>query len=149
MPIVRSYMCPDCAHQMTVTLNGDQWEEPAPECPVCTKNPMDQNFKMNIGGSVRSQAEKVTEDILRNDYHVSDIQRDHREQSTPKVGYKNPASNQATWGIAREALEGAISSGRQSRLKHGSGLDILQANLKSGAEPDLIEISKRRAMRVY
>jgi hypothetical protein len=42
-----------------------------------------------------------------------------------------------------------MAAGRQTRLKHGSGLDILQANLKSGVEPDLIEVSKRRAMRVW
>jgi hypothetical protein len=35
------------------------------------------------------------------------------------------------------------------RLKYGSGLDVLQHNIKTGAEPDLVEISKRRAMRVF
>jgi hypothetical protein len=112
---------------------------------------MQQDFQpVAIGGSVRSKAEKMTEDILRNDYHVADLQRDHRDQSTPKVRYQDqrPQSN-STWGIAREALETAMAAGRQTRLKHGSGLDILQANLKSGVEPDLIEVSKRRAMRVW
>jgi hypothetical protein len=52
------------------------------------------------------------------------------------------------WGIAREALEAAVAGGRQTRLKYGSGLDVLQANLKSGAQPDLIELSKRRSPRV-
>jgi hypothetical protein len=52
------------------------------------------------------------------------------------------------WGIAREVLEAAVAGGRQTRLKYGSGLDVLQANLKSGAQPDLIELSKRRSPRV-
>jgi hypothetical protein len=46
-------------------------------------------------------------------------------------------------------LEGAIAAGRQMRVKHGSGLDVLQANLKSGAQKDLIEISKQRSVKVW
>jgi hypothetical protein len=45
-------------------------------------------------------------------------------------------------------LEAAVTEGRQTRLKYGSGLDVLQAHLKSGAQPDLIELSKRRSPRV-
>lgn len=149
MPIVRSYMCPVCAHQMSLTLTPEQWDDPAPECPECQRHAMQQDFKpVAIGGSPRSKAEKVTEDILQNDYQVADVQRDHRDQSTPKVNYKS-GPNASSWGIAREALESAVAAGRQVRQQHGSGLDILQANLKSGAEPDLIELSKRRAMRIY
>jgi hypothetical protein len=51
------------------------------------------------------------------------------------------------WGIAREVLEAAVAGGRKTRLKYGSGLDVLQDNLKSGAQPDLIELSKRRSPR--
>jgi hypothetical protein len=54
----------------------------------------------------------------------------------------------STWGKdqTNAALEQAIAVGRQSRLRHGSGLDVLQANLASGAEPDLIANSKRNKM---
>ena len=156
MPIVRSYMCNECGHYMNVTLTAEQWDEPAPNCPRCNawdfKEPMQQDFKpAAIGGSVRSKAEKLTEDILEKDYHVGDIQRDRHEGVAPKVRYKdqNAPINSSTWGVAREALESAIASGRQNRLKHGSGLDVLQQNLKNGTEPDLIELSKRRAMRIY
>ena len=138
-------MCQACGHYMNITLSQEQWDDPAPECPICTQSPMAQDFKPpGIGGSVRARAEKVTEDILEKDYQVSNIHRDPRQGAVPKTSY---ATSQ--WGVAREALEGAISAGRKSRLKHGSGLDILQQNLKSGAEPDLIELSKRRAMRIY
>lgn len=151
MPIVRSYMCGDCGHYLTVTLNADQWNAPAPYCPVCEARSMAQEFKpVAIGGSVRAKAEKITEDILEKDYHVADIERDHREQSRPKVRYADASrTNASGWSASPEALQGAISMGRKTRLQHGTGLDILQANLKSGAEPDLIELSKRRAMKVW
>jgi hypothetical protein len=105
-----------------------------------------------IGGSNLAKANKLVEDIMEKDYHVANIQRDHRDHSTPKVTLKDARtqpSNASTWGAAQSALEGAVAAGRQSRLKYGSGLDILHNNLKTGAEPDLIEISKRRAMRVW
>jgi hypothetical protein len=44
------------------------------------------------------------------------------------------------WVDLREALEAAAASERQTP----SGLDVLQANLKSGAEPNLIELAKRK-----
>jgi hypothetical protein len=74
-----------------------------------------------------------------------------KEGEAPKVRYKDQTSTVApsSWGIAQQALEGAIASGRQNRLRHGSGLDVLQANLKSGAEPDLIEASKRRMIKLW
>jgi hypothetical protein len=137
-------MCGTCGHHLTVTLDGSQWDAPAPECPQCAKAPMGQEFKLNIGGSNYARAQKITEDILANDYHVANIER---SPSRTKLEYKGP--DRSTWGVAREALEGAIAAGRQTRIRHGSGLDILQQNLKSGAEPDLIEISKRRAMKVW
>jgi hypothetical protein len=136
---------------MTVMLDQSQWNDPPPECPMCSKSEMAQDIKpVAIGGSVRSKAEKITQDILENDYGVTNVQRDKYEP-VPKVDYAGPHSKKAnsTWGVAREALEAAVTAGRQTRIRHGTGLDILQANLKSGAEPDLIELSKRRAMRIY
>lgn len=151
--IARSYMCGECGHYMTVTLSAEQWDKPAPNCPICSTQSLVQDFQPvpTIGGSARSKAEKLTEDILEKDYHVGDIQRDRQQESTPKVRYKDQPlpADASRWVGSREALEGAVAAGRQSRLKYGSGLDVLQQNLKTGAQPDLIEISKRRAMRVY
>jgi hypothetical protein len=53
----------------------------------------------------------------------------------------------SSWGITREALEAVVASGRQTRLNYGSWLDVLQASLKNGTLPDLIELSKRRCSR--
>jgi hypothetical protein len=44
------------------------------------------------------------------------------------------------WVDLREALEAAAAGERQTP----GGLDVLQANLKRGAEPDLIELAKRK-----
>jgi hypothetical protein len=46
------------------------------------------------------------------------------------------------WVDLREALELAAAGERQTP----SGLDVLQANLKSGVQPDLIELAKRSAL---
>ena len=75
-----------------------------------------------------------------------------REGVKNKVRYKDQPTrlDQAHFIAAnREMLETAAALGRETRLKHGSGLDVLQSALKSGAQPDLIEISKRRSMRIY
>lgn len=112
---------------------------------------MNQEFRpIAIGGSNTSRAHAVTEDILSNDYHVADMQRD-KHASTPAVRYKDQTSTipASTWQAANATLQQAISIGRETRLRHGNGLDVLQANLASGVEPDLIAASKRRAIKVW
>lgn len=151
MPIVRTYQCEDCNHRLEMMLTADDWDAPPPPCPVCAVRPMSQEFKpIAIGGSNSSRAHAVAEDILANDYHVADMQRD-KHARTPAVRYKDQTSTipASTWQAANQTLEMAIASGRETRLKHGSGLDVLQANLKSGVEPDLIANSKRRAIKVW
>ena len=151
MPIVRTYACNQCNHMMEVVLSSLDWDAEPPECPACAAREMRQEFKpVAIGGSVYAKARALTEDIAANDYHVADMQRD-KHAATPTVRYKDQSSNTmpSTWQAATETLEAAISAGRQSRLKYGSGLDVLQHNLKTGAEPDLIANSKRRAVKVW
>jgi 2-hydroxychromene-2-carboxylate isomerase len=112
---------------------------------------MQQEFKpVAIGGSNSAKAHAIAEDIAATDYHVADMQREHRSEGIPKVRYKDTTSVQSSnWGAAQGAIEMAIAAGRQTRLQYGSGLDVLQANIKSGAEPDLIANSKRRGIRIY
>lgn len=148
--IRRTYQCEQCFHRLEVELSSDQWDDPPPECPMCAVRLQQEFVPIAIGGSNRVKATDIAEDIISNDYHVADVQREHRPQGVPKVRYKDQSPAQSSsWGAAQQALEHAMALGRQTRLKHGSGLDVLQANLKSGAEPDLIEASKRRAIRVY
>lgn len=161
MPIVRTYACEECGHFMDVTLRLDQADDPAPMCPRCTFGDahhygdarMQQEFKpFSIGGSHIANAHKLAETIANEDYGVADIQREYRRDGTPKHRFKdqgNP-SQASTWGAANAAIEQAIAFGRQTRLQGGgSGLDVLQAALKSGEQADLIEVSKKRSMRVW
>ena len=65
MPILRTYQCPECNHRLDVTLTAEQWEHPAPSCPMCDAREMGQEFRPPaIGGSVRSQATRIAEDII-------------------------------------------------------------------------------------
>lgn len=148
---------------MKVTLTAEQWDVPAPNCPRCNawdlSNPMQQEFKpVAIGGSTYAKARAVAEDIAAKDYGVADLQwRKDREvsQATPhRLRDETPqtiaAATGSQWGVTGEALQQAVALGRETRLKHGgSGLDMLQRALKDGTQPDLIEASKRRAIKVW
>jgi putative FmdB family regulatory protein len=154
MPIVRTYACEQCNHHIEVTLSMEQCDDPAPECPACTARAMQQQFRpVAITGSPSARAHALAEDIAANDYHVANMGDARKEGDVPTVRYKDqsPSSLPAsTWsGVSQAALEQAMANGRHTRLNFGSGLDILQSNIKSGAEPDLIANSKRRAMRVW
>jgi putative FmdB family regulatory protein len=153
MPIVRTYACEQCNHFIEVTLSMEQCDDPAPECPACAARAMQQQFRpVAITGSPSARAHALAEDIAANDYHVADMGSARKEGDRPKVRYKDQTAPlpTSTWaGVPQATLEQAIASGRHTRLNFGSGLDILQSNLKSGAEPDLIANSKRKAMRVW
>lgn len=154
MPIVRTYACEQCNHFVEVTLSSEQWDEPPPDCPACAARAMQQQFRpVAITGSPSARAHAITEDIAANDYHVANMGDARREGAVPKVRYKDqPLSSlpASSWsGASAATLQQAIDIGRHTRLNFGSGLDILQSNIKSGAEPDLIANSKRRAMRVW
>lgn len=150
MPIVRTYACEQCNHFIEVTLSAEQWEEAPPDCPACAARAMQQQFRpVAITGSPSARARAIAQDIAANDYHVADTTMEdaRKEGDVPKTRYKDPPT---TWsGVNQATLEQAIANGRHTRMNFGSGLDILQSNLKSGAEPDLIANSKRRAMRVW
>lgn len=151
MPIVRTYQCGDCFHRVELTLEASQWDDPPPDCPACAVREMDQEFKpVAIGGSHRARAISMAEKIAAEDYGVADMKL-NKGGEPPKVRYKdqgNPAQA-STWGIGGDVLTNAMRIGRQTRMQHGDGLDVLQNALKSGAQPDLIELSKKRAARIW
>lgn len=157
MPIIRTYQCAECFHRMEVTLAAEQWDDPPPDCPRCVahdlQEPMQQDFKpIALGGSLNAKAHAVAEDIIANDYHVADYNRDRHEGAKPKVRYKDQTAQMmpAEWkSFNAPSLEAAAAIGRNTRLQFGSGLEVLQSNLKSGAQPDLIEISKRRSAKIW
>lgn len=153
MPVVRTYGCADCGHFIEVTLTMEQVDDPPPDCPYCANRAMQQEFKAPgiVNHSARSRATALAEDIMQKDYGVADFQRARQLGDRPSVRYSDQSNTmqRSTWGQAHAALEQAVAIGRQTRLKHGSGLDVLQSALKTGAQPDLIEASKRRAIRVW
>jgi hypothetical protein len=88
------------------------------------------------------------QDIISNDYNVANFTPDNRRGGVSKVRYKDQsAAVQSSW--SGDLLQQAISIGRQTRMEGGSGLDILKRNLADGTQPDLIEASKRRAIKVW
>jgi hypothetical protein len=165
MPIVRTYQCGDCFHRIEVTLTAEQWNDPPPDCPACTRREMNQEFKpVAIGGSVRAKAVKLAETIAAEDYGVADMNVEGYQGVRNKVRYKDVTPGtvlQSGWGsvpgqgggktitVDSALMATAMAAGRQTRQAGGDGLDILQSALKSGAQPDLIEQSKKRMMRVY
>jgi putative FmdB family regulatory protein len=150
MPIVRTYQCGDCFHRIEVMLDGSRWDEPPPDCPACAARQMDQQFKPPaIGGSNRAKAIALAETIASEDYGVADMKLD--KEGPNKVRYKDEGTpaQASTWGVGSEILTSAMRIGRQTRQQYGDGLDVLKSALKSGAQPDLIEMSKKRAARIW
>lgn len=155
MPIVRTYQCGECFHRIEVTLPSEAWDDPPPDCPACTAREMNQEFKpVAIGGSARSKAVKIASKIAEEDYGVADMQLDGKEgHPAQRVRYKDSHNSPAAhlpseWTADSGIMASAMARGREMRQKHGDGLDVLQNALKTGAQPDLIEASKRRALRV-
>lgn len=158
MPIRRIYQCPECFHRIEVELSAEQWDDPPPDCPRCVsydlQEPMQQEFKpIALGGSNHAKAHAIAEDIIAKDYGVADYNRDRHEGAKPKVRYKDQTApiEPSSWKTITggPSLEAAAAIGRQTRIEFGSGLDVLQSNLKSGAQPDLIEVSKRRSAKIW
>lgn len=153
MPIVRTYGCPNCNLLIEVTLDADQWDAAPPACPACAQRDMQQEFKpVAITGSHATRALDLAHEIASEDYHVADMQRDPRRESKPTVRYKDQratTSQSSSWQLAQGVLETAIAAGRDTRVKYGSPLSVLQENLRTGAEPDLIANSKKRMIKVW
>jgi hypothetical protein len=149
--IRRTYMCPDCGHSITVDLTMAEVDNGPPECPHCEVQ-TEQDFKpFGIAGSASARAVSLAETIAAEDYHVADMTVPSRAGEIPKVRYKDVTPTQAQqaskWGTSPEVLHGAIAAGRQTRQQFGSGLDVLQRNLRDGSQPDLIAASRRRAFK--
>lgn len=147
--ILRTYGCERCNHTLTMELRSDQWDVEPPECPRCANATHQEFVAPGIVGSVRSKAAALALDIAEKDYGVADIQADGKMEGRPKVRFKDASEGASSWGMQTGALAQAMAAGRDIRLKYGSGLDVLQTNLKNGSQPDLIELSKRRSVRVW
>jgi hypothetical protein len=148
--IIRTYRCEQCGYGMEVQLRSDQWNAEPPDCPQCARILGQEFAPPAIVGSNLAKATKTAEEIMRTDYGVADFRAARREGERSQVRYNDQSEqSRSQWGTSPEVLNQAIALGRETRQRYGSGLDVLQRNLKSGAQPDLIEISKRRSMSVW
>jgi hypothetical protein len=156
VPIVRTYACPDCFARTEVVLDASEWDRPAPSCEACDAR-LNQEFSPPaIGGSVRSRAVSLAENIIANDYGVANFKSDGRQGGTPTVRYKDQTASTlpSEWQRAghQAILEQAIAIGKMTKRESrglGDGLDILKRGLATGVQPDLIEASKKRAIKVW
>lgn len=153
MPIIRTFACLNCGKFIEQTLTLEQADEGPPDCPYCEGAEMERQFKpFGITGSNNARAHSIVEDIVANDYHAADFQREWRREGIPAVRYKDQGASTpaSSWNGVQGALEQAVAIGRQTRNRYGgTGLDVLKANLKSGAEPDLIANSKKQSIKVW
>jgi putative FmdB family regulatory protein len=156
MPIVRTYGCEQCGHFVEVTLTMEQVDDPPPTCPYCSQQTRQEFKPIAIGGSTVGKAVKLAETIAAEDYGVANMQHDTRRGGTPKVRYKDQGNDMqqaqaSSWGTSGAMMQVAMDAGRAARMSNGgfSGVDTLQKMLKDGTQPDLIEVSKRRSMRVW
>jgi|SRR5215469_321906 len=148
--ILRTYACEFCGHVIEVQLTSEQWNAEPPDCEYCAATPMVQEFKPPaIGGSPAGKARALAETIAAEDYQVADMPT---SESRGRVRYKDQGAEvipASSWAAAGSQLSQAVALGREVRLRHGNGLDVLQSALKSGAQRDLIADSKKRSIRVY
>ena len=150
--IHRTYMCEFCGHRLEVELRSDQWQEGPPDCPQCASTPTVQVFHPPaIVGGHSARAHAIAETIAAEDYNVADLRSPSR--SGPSVRYKDaPAADilpPSSWTAGHPQMAQALALGRETRLRHGNGLDVLQGALKSGAQRDLIADSRQRSMKVW
>lgn len=155
MPIVRTYGCADCGHTMDVVLSMDQVDDPPPDCPRCAAMTHQEFKPVALGGSAMSRAAKLAEDIIENDYKAANVHFGNREGDQNKVTYKDqspnlpPAAFESAKAKAQEYIAAGAAIGSQTRKKYGDGLDVLKSTLKDGTQPDLIEVSKARSIKVW
>ena len=159
MPIRRTFGCEVCGHFLTQELTLEHADWPAPMCPHCEGlSDMQQKFRppaiagTNTYESNRVRANKIAEDIAEKDYGVADMNVEGYRGVRNKVRYKDDnRQGGSVWGATSEALNRAIAMSRQDRIANGvaDGLTVLHENLRNGSQPDLIEVSKKRSMRVW
>jgi hypothetical protein len=147
--IRRTYGCGECGHVMTVDLTADQWNVDPPDCPVCSEQTHQEFFPPAIGGSHAGKARALAETIASEDYNVADYATSPSRGKTVRYRDASDAIPASTWATAGSEMAQAVAIGRDTRLRWGNGLDVLQGALKTGAQRDLIADSKRRSIKVY
>lgn len=81
----RTYECTDCSTVFEVTL--DSGDDGHPDCPTCSKVLEWRPSKVSIGGSNRSKAVDMAQNIMEQDYGLTNFKDNNREGD---VGYVAP-----------------------------------------------------------
>lgn len=126
-----------------------------PDCPHCQGISRQEFQPVAIAGVMaqhREAAVQMAVKVAKEDYGVEDMTI--RKGELPKVRYRDkPGASDlgsSSWvGPNRDMLQAGLREGRAVREQFGSGLDVLQGNLQRGSQPDLIELSKRKSMKVW
>lgn len=82
--IYRTYCCADCDAIFEVQCESNA---PDPGCPNCEKVLQWQPGGFSIGGSTESKAAKIAQDVMENDFGLSNYKDNNRQGD---VGYIDP-----------------------------------------------------------
>ena len=94
--IYRTYCCNSCDQLFEVTCeSGDEGD---PDCPICTKVLQWTPSKVSIGGSLESKAVRIAQDVMENDYGLTNFKDNNKPGD---VGYIDPTRKNAA---ERDAL---------------------------------------------
>ena len=90
MPVIRTYACSGCDSIFEVWCESGNDSDP--DCPTCSKVLQWQPKGFAIGGSPEGKAAKVAQDIMENDFGLTD----YKDNSRPgDVGYIDPTRKTA------------------------------------------------------
>jgi hypothetical protein len=87
--IVRTYQCADCQAMYEVECNSNDGD---PDCPACSTVLQWRPQSFAIGGSIRSKAVDLTQNIMEKDFGLADMKDNVREG---EAYFKPPPPKQA------------------------------------------------------
>jgi len=96
--IIRTYRCNDCGDTFDVTCESADGD---PDCPFCAKVLQWQPERFSIGTN-RSRALDLTQNIIENDYQLSDLKDNLREGDVAAKGPPPAQGEERAW---RERIE--------------------------------------------
>lgn len=110
--IYRTYACGDCDTVFEVACESKDGDPP---CPVCSKVLEWRPTRIAIGGSTEGKAVKIAQDIMENDYGLSNYKDNNKEGD---VGYIDPTRKTASEQDA--VMQRESEAGREvlTRLAH-------------------------------
>jgi hypothetical protein len=117
--IIRTYECSDCDQMFEVECAADDGDPP---CPVCATVLEWRPQRVNIGGSSIGKAANVVQDIIENDYGMTNFKEAKHEGDTAAITpvettSSREAAAQEAAEIARAMTGPALPPGMQQAVK--------------------------------